>query len=85
MLPSEIAAAVLFRMSYDKLQARDGWEQARKIAYCSILPHMDKGKRKSPNKWMPLPWDNEGKNSYENMTMDEIREQFKNSPAIAKN
>lgn len=35
------------------------WERARIGAYSSVSPYFGKGKKMSPQKFLPLPWDHE--------------------------
>lgn len=75
-----LTEAILFRFAYDSYRDRQAWERARIQAYYSLAPHMKKGRNIKPKELIPLTWDKE--DGYENMSLDDIREQFKNSPAL---
>ena len=82
MTTKEVTDAVLFRFAYDSYRDRQSWEQARIQAYYSLAPHMKKGRNMTPQTLIPLTWDKD--DSYENMSLDDIRQKFKNSPALTK-
>lgn len=38
-------------------EGRMAWERSRVMAYASVSPYFGKGRRLSPQKFLPLPWD----------------------------
>jgi len=55
---------------------RDEWERTRLLSwYAAVGPHLDPKKlEKSPQKFMPLPWDKASKNKIVPLTGEQIAE-----------
>ena len=55
--PADILLAYRARVKYDELREKSAWERMRISAYYAIAPYLEKGKRTTPDKLYPLPWD----------------------------
>lgn len=57
---------------------KDEWSRMRLLATISIQPHLAKGKRVTPEKLLPFPWDRDHKpqnaHSKEELTLEQRRE-----------
>lgn len=58
-----------------EIDKRDDWERTRKLAYLSVLPHVKKGAKVTPEILMPLPWD--GKKEDANNLVERAKEKLK--------
>ena len=55
---------------------KDEWSRMRLHATISIQPHLAKGKRVTPEKLLPFPWDHKPQNAHnkEELTLEQRRE-----------
>jgi len=57
MTPAEVRMAIVARYTYDNLQHRTTWEQARLMSYFALSPHVKKGTIQKPADLFTLPWE----------------------------
>ena len=57
MTPGDVRLAITARYTYDSLQQRQAWEQARLVSYFALAPHVKKGTIQKPTDLFTLPWE----------------------------
>lgn len=65
MTPREAEAVCSAYREAEDARVRGAWERSRLMAYSSVSPYLGKKGPKSPQKFLPLPWDHKGVRSEE--------------------
>lgn len=58
LTPAECDAVSAAYNDAREQEERSAWERARVVGYSSASPYFGKGKRMTPQKYLPFPWDN---------------------------
>lgn len=57
LTPREAEAVCSAHREAEEMRDRGAWERSRLVAYSAVSPYLGKKGAKSPEKWLPLPWD----------------------------
>lgn len=57
LTPCEAEAVCSAHREAEEMRDRGAWERSRLVAYSAVSPYLGKKGAKSPEKWLPLPWD----------------------------
>lgn len=84
MTPAEADSVFQAWREAEETRVRGAWERSRLMAYSSVSPYLGKKGPKSPQKFLPLPWDAEsGRNNRKSRNSQDASCHQANLKAIA--
>jgi hypothetical protein len=57
LTPSQFIDILIEWSKHEEEKYKSQWEQTRFLGYITVLPHLEKNKKHSPQSLFPMPWD----------------------------